>query len=77
MIEYIQANSIGFSCIGAAIAIGLCGIASGLCEGGIGKAVIDKGAMEKAFGKGLILTTIGESIVICGFVIATMIVVGL
>jgi len=63
----------GLIAIGAGLAIGLTGLASGLAEKDIGSAAI--GAMaenEKLFGKGLILTVIPETIVIFGMVIAIL-----
>jgi V/A-type H+-transporting ATPase subunit K len=63
----------GLIAIGAGIAVGLTGIASGLAEKDIGAAAI--GAMaenEKLFGKGLILTVIPETIVIFGMVVAIL-----
>jgi V/A-type H+-transporting ATPase subunit K len=63
----------GLIAIGAGIAVGLTGLASGVAEAGIGAAAV--GAMaenEKLFGKGLILTVIPETIVIFGLVIAVL-----
>ncbi|WP_445474688.1 V-type ATP synthase subunit K [Methanococcoides methylutens] len=64
----------GLKAIGAGIAVGLTGLASGLAERDIGSAAI--GAMaenESLFGKGLILTVIPETIVIFGLVVALLI----
>ncbi|KGK97995.1 ATP synthase [Methanococcoides methylutens] len=64
----------GLKAIGAGLAVGLTGIASGLAERDIGSAAI--GAMaenESLFGKGLILTVIPETIVIFGLVVALLI----
>ena len=64
----------GLKAIGAGLAVGLTGIASGLAEKDIGSAAI--GAMaenESLFGKGLILTVIPETIVIFGLVVALLI----
>ena len=75
MIEILTANPIGTAAIGAAIAVGICGIAAGLAEGGIGSTAIKNGCLEdNKFGKGLIMTTLGESQVIYGFTIAMIIV---
>ena len=74
MIEILTSNSVGLCAIGAAVAVGICGLAAGICEGGIGKTVIDKGVMEKDFGKGLLMVTIGESVVVYGFTIGMIIV---
>ena len=64
----------GLKAIGAGLAVGLTGIASGIAEKDIGSAAI--GAMaenESLFGKGLILTVIPETIVIFGLVVALLI----
>ncbi len=63
----------GLVAIGAALAIGIAGIAAAIAEAPIGTAAI--GAMaekEDLFGKGLILTVIPESIVVLGFVVAVL-----
>ena len=73
-IEQVTANQAGLMAIGAGIAVGICGIAAGLAEGGIGSTTIDKGVMDKDFGKAIVMTTIGESQVIYGFVIAMIII---
>jgi V/A-type H+-transporting ATPase subunit K len=63
----------GLIAIGAGIAVGLAGLASGLAEKDIGAAAIGAIAEnEKLFGKGLILTVIPETIVIFGMVIAIL-----
>ena len=74
MIEYITSNSIGFAAIGAAIAIGACGLATGIGESKIGKKLINEGVIEKDFGKALVFMSIVESPVIYGFTIALLIV---
>lgn len=64
----------GLKAIGAGLAVGLSGLASGIAEKDIGAAAI--GAMaenEGLFGKGLILTVIPETIVIFGLVVALLI----
>lgn len=64
----------GLKAIGAGLAVGLTGLASGIAEKDIGAAAI--GAMaenEGLFGKGLILTVIPETIVIFGLVVALLI----
>lgn len=61
----------GYKAIGAALAIGLTGLAAGIAEKEIGAAAV--GAMaeeERLFAKGLILTVIPETIVIFGLIIA-------
>ncbi len=63
----------GLIAIGAGLAVGLAGLASGWAEKDIGAAAV--GAMaedEKNFGKGLILTVIPETIVIFGLVMAIL-----
>ena len=63
--------------IGAAIAFSVSAVATAWAESTIGTAAV--GAMaekEELFGKGLILTVIPETIVIFGFVIALMLMMG-
>ena len=63
----------GIVAVGAAIAVGLSAIGSGVAEKEIGAAAV--GAMaedEKLFGKGLIMTVIPETLVIFGLVVAIM-----
>ena len=72
-VEQILANQKGLVAIGAGLAVGLSGIASGIAEKDIGAAAV--GAMaerEELFGKGLILTVIPETIVIFGLVVAIL-----
>jgi len=64
----------GMMAIGAAIAVGICGIGAGIGEAKIGTTAV--GAMaedEKFFGKGLLMTVIPESIAIFGLVVALII----
>ncbi len=64
----------GLVAIGAALAIGLSAIGAGIAEKEIGAAAV--GAMaekDEAFGKGLILTVIPETLVIFGLVVAILI----
>jgi len=64
----------GLKAVGAALAVGLSGIGSGIAESNIGAAAV--GAMaekEELFAKGLILTVIPETIVIFGLVVALLI----
>ena len=64
----------GLIAIGAGLAIGLSAIAAGIAEKDIGAAAV--GAMaekDEAFGKGLILTVIPETLVIFGLVVAILI----
>ncbi|MDK2834052.1 MAG: V/A-type H+/Na+-transporting ATPase subunit [Methanolobus sp.] len=68
-----MADPAGLKAIGAALAVGLTGLASAYAERDIGAAAI--GAMaenEGLFGKGLILTVIPETIVIFGLVVAIL-----
>jgi len=72
-VQQILANQRGLVAIGAGLAVGLSGIASGIAEKDIGAAAV--GAMaerEELFGKGLILTVIPETIVIFGMVVALL-----
>lgn len=74
-VEQIIANQKGLVAIGAGLAVGLSGIASGITEKDIGAAAV--GAMaerEELFAKGLILTVIPETIVIFGLVIAILLI---
>jgi V/A-type H+-transporting ATPase subunit K len=74
-VEQIIANQKGLVAIGAGLAVGLSGIASGIAEKDIGAAAV--GAMaerEELFAKGLILTVIPETIVIFGLVIAILLI---
>ena len=68
-------ESAGLIAIGAGLAIGLTAIAAGIAEKEIGAAAV--GAMaekDEAFGKGLILTVIPETLVIFGLVIAILLI---
>lgn len=67
-------TDLGLMAIGAAIAVGITGIAAGMAEGSIGSTAV--GAMardEKFFGKGLLMTVIPESIAVFGLVVALII----
>jgi len=66
-----QAAISGMQAIGAGIAIGITGLATGWAQANIGSAAV--GAMaedDSLFGKGLILTVIPETMVIFGLVVA-------
>ena len=66
----------GLVAIGAGLAVGLAGIASGLAEKDIGAAAV--GAISEnpsLFGQALIFTVIPETIVIFGLVIAILVMV--
>lgn len=74
-VEAANAQARGLIAIGAGLAVGLTGLASGWGESTIGAAAI--GAMaenEKLFGRGLIITVIPETIVIFGLVVALLLV---
>lgn len=61
----------GMVAIGAGLAVGLTGLASGWAEKDIGSAAVGAVAENpKNFGRSLILTVIPETIVIFGLVIA-------
>jgi len=63
----------GLIAIGAGLAVGLTGIASGMAEKDIGSAAVGAIAEnEKNFGKALILTVIPETIVIFGLVLGIL-----
>lgn len=74
MIEILTSNAIGFAAIGAGIAVGLCGLATGMGEAKIGEDVTNKGVVEKDFGKALVMVSIVESPVVYGFTVALIIV---
>jgi V/A-type H+-transporting ATPase subunit K len=62
---------IGLIAIGAGIAIGIAGMATGKAQAEIGAAAVGAVAEDPTlFGKGLILTVIPETIVIFGLVVA-------
>jgi V/A-type H+-transporting ATPase subunit K len=62
---------IGLLAIGAGIAIGLAGYATGKAQADIGAAAVGAVAEDpNMFGRGLILTVIPETIVIFGLVVA-------
>ncbi len=64
----------GLIAIGAGLAIGLTGIATGIAEKGIGAAAVGATAENPSFfSRGLILTVIPETIVIFGVAIAFLI----
>lgn len=63
--------SAGLIAIGAGLAVGLSGLASGWAERDIGAAAVGAAAEnEEMFGRGLVLMVIPETIVLFGFVIA-------
>ncbi len=73
--EIMMMDPAGLKAVGAGLAVGLAGLASGIAEKDIGAAAV--GAMaenEEMFGKGLIMTVIPETIVIFGLVVALLII---
>ncbi len=72
-LEMVQASQEGMKAIGAAIAVGLTGIATGFAEYGIGSAAVGATAENKdVFGLVLLLTVIPETIVIFGLVVGLL-----
>ncbi len=71
--EMIEASQGGMKAIGAALAVGLTGLATGLAEMTIGSAAVGATAENKdVFGLVLLLTVIPETIVIFGLVVALL-----
>ena len=71
--EMIEASQAGLKALGAAIAVGLTGLATGLAEMTIGSAAVGATAENKdVFGLVLLLTVIPETIVIFGLVVALL-----
>ena len=65
----------GLIAIGAALAVGLAGLATAIAQKDIGSSAVGAIAEnEKLFGKGLTMMVIPETIVIFGLVIAFMLV---
>lgn len=72
-VEMVQASQLGMKALGAGIAVGLTGIASGIAEMAIGSAAVGATAENKdVFGLVLLLTVIPETIVIFGLVVALL-----
>jgi len=72
-LEVAQASAVGFKAIGAGLAVGLTGIATGLAQFGIGSAAVGATAENKEmFGLALLFTVIPETIVIFGLVVALL-----
>jgi V/A-type H+-transporting ATPase subunit K len=64
-------TDVGLIAIGAALAVGLCGIGAGIAEATIGQVAVKvMQENDKMFGKMLLMTVIPESIAIFGLVIA-------
>ncbi|HNQ34136.1 MAG TPA: ATPase [Methanoculleus sp.] len=72
-LEMVQASQMGMKALGAALAVGLTGIASGVAEMTIGSAAVGATAENRdVFGLVLLLTVIPETIVIFGLVVALL-----
>ncbi|MFY9982446.1 MAG: ATPase [Methanoregula sp.] len=72
-LDMVQASQVGMKAIGAALAVGLTGLGTGVAEMGIGAAAVGASAENKDFfGLGLLFTVIPETIVIFGLVIALL-----
>ena len=72
-LEMVQASQMGMKALGAALAVGLTGIASGVAEMTIGSAPVGATAENRdVFGLVLLLTVIPETIVIFGLVVALL-----
>ena len=73
--ETVKAAEATSKAIGAALAVGLAGIGTGLAQSNIGSAAIGAVAEDdKNFTNGLIFTAIPETIVIFGLVISALII---
>ncbi len=72
-VEIAEASAMGMKAIGAGLAVGLTGIASGIAEMSIGAAAVGATAENKdIFGLALLFTVIPETIVIFGLVVALL-----
>ena len=72
-VEVATATAAGMKAIGAGIAVGLTGIASGIGEMAIGSAAVGAVAENKdMFGLALVFTVLPETIVIFGLVVALL-----
>jgi len=72
-LEMVEASQMGMKAIGAGLAVGITGIASGIAEMAIGSAAVGATAENKdVFGLVLLLTVIPETIVIFGLVVALL-----
>jgi V/A-type H+-transporting ATPase subunit K len=73
-VELMKASQLGLQALGAAIAVGSTGIATGVAEMAIGSAAVGAVAENKdVFGLALLLTVIPETIVIFGLVVSLLI----
>jgi V/A-type H+-transporting ATPase subunit K len=72
-LEMVEASQLGMKAIGAAIAVGSTGLATGMAEMVIGSAAVGATAENKdVFGLVLLLTVIPETIVIFGLVVSLL-----
>ncbi|KQC04451.1 MAG: ATPase [Methanoculleus sp. SDB] len=72
-LEVAEASAMGLKAVGAGLAVGLTGIATGIAEMSIGAAAVGATAENKdMFGLALIFTVIPETIVIFGLVVALL-----
>ncbi|HOP67135.1 MAG TPA: ATPase [Methanoregulaceae archaeon] len=72
-LEMVQASQAGMKALGAAIAVGATGIATGIAEMSIGSAAVGATAENKdIFGLALLFVVIPETIVIFGLVVALL-----
>jgi V/A-type H+-transporting ATPase subunit K len=73
-LEMVQASQVGLKALGAGMAVGLTGIATGIAEMAIGSAAVGAVAENKdIFGLALLLTVIPETIVIFGLVVSLLV----
>lgn len=72
-VEVATASAMGLKAVGAGLAVGLTGIATGIAEMTIGPAAVGATAENKdMFGMALLFTVIPETIVIFGLVVALL-----
>jgi len=72
-LEMVQASQMGMKAIGAGLAVGLTGIATGVAEMSIGPAAVGATAENPdLFGLSLLFTVIPETIVIFGLVVSLL-----
>jgi V/A-type H+-transporting ATPase subunit K len=72
-VQVAEASQLGLKALGAGLAVGLTGIATGIAEMAIGSAAVGATAENKdVFGLVLLLTVIPETIVIFGLVVSLL-----
>jgi V/A-type H+-transporting ATPase subunit K len=72
-VQVAEASQIGLKALGAALSVGLTGIATAIAEMSIGSAAVGATAENKdVFGLVLLLTVIPETIVIFGLVVSLL-----